>query len=100
MSGFNWQPVVGYALLTIAALYYAGPFVSALITRTIGRGRKKASFETVNSVAPVGFAAHVAAIKAVADSATPAERERYYEQALTRTQTLEHEVKRLSGAPI
>lgn len=102
MSGINWQPIVGYVLLTIAAIYYAGPFVVQGTKRMIGRGRgrKQTSVDTVNSVAPAGFAAHVTAIKSVADSATPAERERYYEEALTRTQTLEREVKRLSAGPI
>lgn len=98
MSGLHWQPIVGYSLLTIAAVYYAGPLMLGLAKRIIGR--KQTSVETVNSVAPAGFAEHVVAIKAVAESATPAERERYYEQALTRTQTLEREVKRLSGGPI
>jgi hypothetical protein len=100
MSGINWQPIVGYVLLTIAAIYYAGPFVVQGTKRMIGRGRKQTIVDTVNSVAPAGFADHVTAIKSVADSATPAERERYYEEALTRTQTLEREVKRLSAGRI
>lgn len=100
MIGSNWQLIVGYSLLTIAALYYTGPLVLGVIRRTSSKVRPTTNTETANSVAPAGFAAHVAAIKAVAASATAAEREQYYEEALTRTQTLEREVTRLSGGPI
>ncbi len=104
---FDWQLMLRYAagvaLIGFVVLRTLWPVVAQTASIGVGwfryqlGGSKPESAEEPSDLpAPKGFAKHVERIKDVAASASADEREQYYLDALTRTQTLEAENRRLN----